>query len=161
MKRPDLPIFYYHDHFVEMLSFVRTTYGPILTGEHEGFVLRFQRLTKDAQCLLVRMINRRGAIFNRALFRYAEITDVERAADDLMASGPARRLQAEDYEAFVMCLPKNSLFRGAKAAGRMDVRSSWAKPKLVEYFFGSSPVRGCRRALRRGWLHRAARYPSP
>lgn len=41
MKRPDLPVFYYHDHF-EMLSFVRTTYGPILTDEHDTFVSRFQ-----------------------------------------------------------------------------------------------------------------------
>jgi Fanconi-associated nuclease 1-like protein len=43
---------YYHDHFVEMLSFVRTTYGSILTDEHDAFVLRFQSLSKDAQCLL-------------------------------------------------------------------------------------------------------------
>jgi hypothetical protein len=92
MKRPDLPVFYYHDHFVEMLSFVQTTYGPILSGEHDAFVLRFQSLSKDAQCLLIRMINRRGAIFNRAFFRYAEIADVERAAEDLMACGQARRL---------------------------------------------------------------------
>ena len=87
MKRPDLPAYYYHDHFVEMLSFVRTTYGPILTDEHDAFVSRFQSLSKDAQCLLIRMVNRRGAIFNRTLFRYAEISDVERAADDLLHSG--------------------------------------------------------------------------
>jgi DNA polymerase-3 subunit epsilon len=139
MKRPDLPVFYYHDHFVEMLSFVRTTYGPILTDEHDAFVARFHGLSKDAQCLLVRMVNRRGAIFNRTLFRYAEISDVERAADDLMACGQARRLQAGDYDAFVMCLPKDALFRGAKAAGRTDVRSSWPKAKLVEYFLAQVP----------------------
>src|SRR6476469_1918944 len=56
MKRPDLPVYYYHDHFLEMLSFVRTTYGPILTDEHDAFVLRFQSLSKDAQCLLIRMV---------------------------------------------------------------------------------------------------------
>ena len=60
MKRPDLPIYYYHDHFVEMLSFVRTTYGSILNDEHDAFVSRFQSLSKDAQCLLIRMVNRRG-----------------------------------------------------------------------------------------------------
>ena len=91
MKRPDL---YYHDHFVEMLSFVRTTYGPILTNEHDAFVLRFQALSKDGQCLLIRMVNRRGEIFNRTLFRYAEISDVERAADDLLACGQARPLNS-------------------------------------------------------------------
>jgi DNA polymerase-3 subunit epsilon len=139
MKRPDLPAHYYHDHFLEMLAFVRTTYGSILTDEHGAFVARFQSLSKDAQCLLIRMVNRRGAIFNRALFRYTEISDVERAADDLMACGQARPLATSDYDAFVMCLPKDVLVNGAKAAGRKDVRSSWAKAKLVEYFLEQVP----------------------
>src|ERR1700761_3702020 len=115
MKRPDLPIFYYHDHFVEMLSFVQTIYGSILTDEHSDFIARFQSLSKDAQCLLIRMVNRRGVIFNRSLFRYPEILDVARAAETLLACGQARAIQAGDYDAFVMCLPKDALFRGAKA----------------------------------------------
>jgi DNA polymerase III subunit epsilon len=139
MKRPDLPVHYYHDHFVEMLSFVRTTYGSILTEEHDAFVLRFQGLSKDAQCLLIRMVNRRGAIFNRALFRYAEIFDVCGAADDLLACGQARALNAEDYPSFVACLPKDILVAGGKAAGRTDVRVSWPKAKLVDYFLSHVP----------------------
>ena len=139
MKRPDLPVYYYHDHFLEMLSFVRTTYGPILTDEHDAFVLRFQSLSKDAQCLLIRMVNRRGAIFNRTLFRYAEISDVERAADDLLACGQARTLKAEDYAAFVACLPKDILVAGARAAGRTDIRVSWPKAKLADYFLTHVP----------------------
>jgi DNA polymerase III subunit epsilon len=132
MKRPDLPVYYYHDHFVEMLAFVRATYGSILTDEHDAFVARFQDLSKDAQCLLVRMVNRRGAIFNRSLFRYPEISDLDRAADDLLACGQARPLLEEDYAAFIMCLPKDVLVTGAKSAGRTDIRASWPKAKLVE-----------------------------
>jgi DNA polymerase III subunit epsilon len=139
MKRPDLPVYYYHDHFLDMLSFVRTTYGPILTDEHDAFVLRFQTLSKDAQCLLIRMVNRRGAIFNRTFFRYAEISDVERAADDLLACGQARTLKAEDYAPFVACLPKDILVAGAKAAGRTDIRVSWPKAKLADYFLTQVP----------------------
>ena len=139
MKRPDLPVYYYHDHFVEMLSFVRTTYGPILTEEHGAFVLRFQSLSKDGQCLLIWMVNRRGAIFNRTLFRYAEISDVERAVDDLLACGQARTLRAEDYASFVACLPKDVLVGSAKAAGRTDIRVSWPKARLVDYFLTHVP----------------------
>jgi DNA polymerase-3 subunit epsilon len=139
MKRPDLPLYYYHDHFIEMLSFVRTNYGPILTNEHEAFVSRFQSLSKDAQCLLVRMVNRRRTVFNRALFRYAEISDVERAADDLLSCGQARTLKAEDYAFLVACLPKDILVSGAKAAGRTDIRVSWPKAKLVDYFLTHVP----------------------
>lgn len=139
MKRPDLPIYYYHDHFVEMLSFVRSTYGSILTDEHDAFAARFQRLSKDAQCLLIRMVNRRGAIFNRSLFKYAEISDVDRAADDLLACGQARYLREDDYVAFVACLPKDVLVAGAKAAGRTDIRVSWSKGKLIDYFLAQVP----------------------
>jgi len=139
MKRPDLPTYYYHDHFVEMLSFVRTTYGSILNDEHDAFVSRFQSLSKDAQCLLIRMVNRRGAIFNRTLFRYAEISDVGRAADDLLACGQARTIRAEDYASFVASLPKDVLVGGAKAAGRTDIRVSWPKARLVDYFLTHVP----------------------
>jgi DNA polymerase-3 subunit epsilon len=78
------------------------------------------------------MVNRRGAIFNRTLFRYAEISDVERAVDDLLACGQARTLKAVDYDSFVACLPKDALVGGAKAAGRTDIRLSWPKAKLVD-----------------------------
>ena len=51
------------------------------------------------------MVNRRGAIFNRSLFKYPEMTDLETAARELIACGHARGF-AEDYSAFVACLPK-------------------------------------------------------
>jgi len=31
MKLPVLPVYYYHDHFTEMLFFVSQIYGPVLT----------------------------------------------------------------------------------------------------------------------------------
>ena len=85
------------------------------------------------------MVNRRGAIFNRTLFRYAEISDVEQAADDLLACGQARTLKAEDYDCFVACLPKDILVGGAKAAGWTDIRVSWPKAKLIDYFLTHVP----------------------
>src|SRR5438045_262972 len=60
MKLPVLPVYYYRDHFLEMLAFVGEVYGPVLTAEHHAFIARFKGLTQDAQCLLIRMINRRG-----------------------------------------------------------------------------------------------------
>src|SRR3978361_2570202 len=99
MKRPDLPVYYYHDHFIGMLAFVRATYGSILTDEHDAFVTRFQHLPKDAQCLLIRMVNRRGVIFNRSLFRYEEISDLECAVDGLLAGREGRFLQGQDVSA--------------------------------------------------------------
>ena len=80
------------------------------------------------------MINRRGSVFNRHLFKYAEISDVEAAAGELMPCGHARGLRGDDFAAFLACLPKTILIQGAKAAGFSDVPTSWPKPKLIEFF---------------------------
>ncbi|WP_038974733.1 3'-5' exonuclease [Bradyrhizobium genomosp. III] len=138
-KLPQLPVYYYLDHFAEMLGFVQRTYASVLGPEHHAFIARFEGLPRDARCLLVRMINRRGAIFNRSLFSYPEIDDVERAASDLTAAGHARELGEADYAAFVSCLPKDILVTGAQAAGRGDVRKSWSKPKFIDYYLQSIP----------------------
>ncbi|MGZ5154299.1 MAG: hypothetical protein ACXWC5_30120, partial [Burkholderiales bacterium] len=112
----------------------------ILTDEHRSFTARFRDLSKDAKCLLIRMVNRRGAIFDRALFKYPEITDLETAARDLIECGQARGLRAEDYSAFVLCLPKTTLLDGARAAGfGRDVRTSWSKPALANFFVAAIP----------------------
>jgi DNA polymerase-3 subunit epsilon len=139
MKLPVLPAYYYLDHFVEMLEFVQRTYSSILGDEHRAFIARFGGLSRDAECLLIRMVNRRGAIFNRSLFSYPEIKDVELAAAELTSAGYARALRGSDYPAFVACLPRDVLMTGAQAAGRGDVRKSWSKPKLVNYFLEQIP----------------------
>ncbi|PAY06932.1 exonuclease [Bradyrhizobium sp. UFLA03-84] len=136
---PVLPAYYYLDHFVEMLAFVCKTYGSILTAEHHAFIARFEELSRDARCLFIRMVNRRGAIFNRSLFHYSEIADVELAISELMAVGHARALCEADYAAFVACLPKDVLLTGAHAAGRGDVRKSWSKPKFINYYLEQIP----------------------
>lgn len=138
-KLPQLPVYYYLDHFAEMLGFVQRTYAPVLGTEHQAFIARFEGLSRDARCLLVRMINRRGAIFNRSLFNYPEIKDLGRATSDLMAAGHARPLGEADYAAFISCLPKDVLVTGAQAAGRGDVRKSWSKPKFIDYYLQSLP----------------------
>ena len=42
MKLPVLPVYYYHDHFTEMLFFVSEAYGPVLTERHRAFVETFR-----------------------------------------------------------------------------------------------------------------------
>ncbi|MFQ3454846.1 exonuclease domain-containing protein [Bradyrhizobium sp. UFLA01-814] len=140
MTLPVLPTYYYRDHFVEMLQFAERTYGEILTEEHRAFVACFHGLSHDAQCLLIRMVNRRGAIFNRALFRYAEISDIQAATDALMDCGHVRALASQDYSAFVACLTKVALLDGARAAGfGSEVRASWSKQVFVDFFVARIP----------------------
>ena len=134
MSLPTLPTYYYLDHFTEMLDSVAKTYAAILRDEHIGFISRFHGLPKDAQCLLIRMVNRRGSIFRRSALRYAEIGDIEAASDELTARGYTRLLHSDDYASFLTCLPKTTLLQGAKATGVTGFRSNWSKPRLVDWY---------------------------
>jgi DNA polymerase-3 subunit epsilon len=87
------------------------------------------------------MVNRRGAIFNRSLFKYKEISNLQRAADELLASGQARLLTEPDYAAFVACLPKDVLVKAAKASGRTEIRGAWSKAELVDTFINHVPFK--------------------
>ena len=48
-----LPIYYYLDHFTEMLSFVEETYAEVLGPEHHAFTRQFRSLAMDGQCFFV------------------------------------------------------------------------------------------------------------
>jgi DNA polymerase-3 subunit epsilon len=137
MKLPVLPVYYYHDHFTEMLFFVSKTYGPVLTGRHRAFVETFKALSKDAQCLLIRMINRRGRVFRHGTFRYAEIADALRALEELRDCNLVSALGESDYGDFVLCHAKETLIKGGKDAGLTDIRTSWSKAKLIKYFLAT------------------------
>lgn len=137
MTLPVLPVYYYHDHFTEMLGFVCETYGPILTGEHRAFMAGFKALTKDAQCLFIRMVNRNGTVFNPSTFKYAEISGLPDAVRELTATGHLRPLAERDYASFVDGLAKPVLLAGARSAGIAGVRASWPKPKLTAFFLAN------------------------
>ena len=137
IKPPVLPVYYYHDHFTEMLLFVSETYGAVLTECHRAFVRTFRALSKDAQCLLIRMINRRGRLFRHSAFRYAEIVDARSALEELRNCNLVRALVENDYAEFIVCHAKEALIRGGKDAGLADIRTSWSKAKLIEYFIGN------------------------
>src|ERR1700722_11180773 len=137
MRLPVLPVFYYHDHFTEMLSFVSRAYEPILTERHRAFIQTFGSLSKDAQCLLIRMINRRGRVFRHSALVYAEISSPQKALVELTNCNLIRPLQEEDYAAFTVCHAKEALIKGGRDAGFADLRTSWPKVKVVEFFLTS------------------------
>ena len=135
--KPVLPVYYYHDHFTEMLFFVSETYRPVLTERHRAFVETFKTLSKDAQCLLIRMINRRGRIFRHSAFRYTEIADALSALEELRNCHLVRALVEGDYADFILCHAKEALIKGGRDAGLTDIRTSWSKAKLIKYFLAN------------------------
>ena len=86
-QRRPLPTFYYHGHFVEMLGFVGAHYGHVLLDEHIAFIDEFHALPRAAQCLYVRLVNRKGRVFASSKIRYPELGDAGPLIDTLLAGG--------------------------------------------------------------------------
>ena len=116
-----------------MLSFVESTYREVLGDPHRAFIQEFRSLTADEQCLLVRMINRRGYVFNPSRLKYDEIRDAGAALSGLRTGGFLRALQEQDYAAWLSILRKDDLIALAREAGCEEFRQSWNKPRLLEH----------------------------
>ncbi len=86
-RRGPLPTFYYHEHFVEMLEFVARHYAHVLLEHHVQLMEQFQALPKGAQCLYVRIVNRKGRIFAADKLRYPELGNLRSLLDDLRHNG--------------------------------------------------------------------------
>ncbi|MBT8092839.1 MAG: VRR-NUC domain-containing protein [Gammaproteobacteria bacterium] len=70
-----MPTFYYHGHFVEMLDFIDEHYSHVLLPEHVSYISGFRTLSSDAQCMYVRLVNRKGRVFAADRLRYPELGD--------------------------------------------------------------------------------------
>ncbi len=83
MKAKVLPGYYYLTNFQTMLQGVARRYGDLLDEVELGFIDSFSALTHDAQCLLVRLISRKGPWFCLAQLNYDEIQDIQGAISTL------------------------------------------------------------------------------
>jgi DNA polymerase-3 subunit epsilon len=83
----ELPTFYYRQHFLELLDFVSGHYGHVLDDDDTRLVGEFRRLDRAAQCLYVRLANRKGRIFAANKLRYPEIGGLDGPLASLRAGG--------------------------------------------------------------------------
>ncbi|MEJ2273725.1 MAG: exonuclease domain-containing protein [Woeseiaceae bacterium] len=86
-RRQPLPTFYYHEHFMEMLDFVAEHYAHVLLERHAGFIRDFRSLSRECQCLYVRLVNRKGRLFARNRLRYPELGSLDPLLDTLANDG--------------------------------------------------------------------------
>jgi hypothetical protein len=86
---------YYLDNFRYVLEFVKRLYGNLLTDTEWDFTNRFEELSLDAQCLYVRFSNRKGLFFRVNKLQYTEITDLPAATAELLRTGFANSLSAQ------------------------------------------------------------------
>lgn len=83
---------YYLDNYRYVLAFVKRLYGNLLNEAEWDFVRRFEALSLDAQCLYVRLSNRKGLFFRINKLHYTEITDLPAAVGELLTAGFIERL---------------------------------------------------------------------
>lgn len=78
---------YYLDNFRFLLDWVANQHGDLLIDEELAFIHAFNQLERSSQCLLVRMIGRKGPWFRAGKLFYQEIDDHQGAADRLIEAG--------------------------------------------------------------------------
>jgi DNA polymerase III subunit epsilon len=130
-----LPQYYYHDHFLEMIGFVSTVYAGFLGDDERAFIDDFNACDMWAQCLYVRMCNRKKAVFTPDDLRYSEIGDIWPALDELKAAGFIREVDETDYKDCLADLSKPALLGLARDHALNEVKSSWSKAALVDHVF--------------------------
>ena len=129
---PVLPPTYYRDHFLEMTGFVASVYGDLLGEAERDFIDDFHGLGVAAQCLYIRMSNRKKAVFSPADLAYGEIDAIEDGLEQLLHSGFARTVDENDYRGLLDGLAKADLTDIARRNG-LKIRSSWPKPQLLDF----------------------------
>lgn len=84
---PVLPDDYYLTNFHKLTSHALEWYADLLQPGELKWCHDFHRLSHDAQCLLVRLLSRKGHWFRSDKLNYAEITDQTHALYDLARAG--------------------------------------------------------------------------
>ena len=131
-RRQPLPTFYYHAHFVELLDFVAEHYAHALLDEHVAFISEFRALSREAQCLYVRLVNRKGRLFARSRLRYPELGDLRPLLQALRDNGWIGTPDALHFEETLTFLTRAEIYR-IVLPRFPGVSRSLKKPALIEF----------------------------
>lgn len=134
LPRRELPQLYYLTHFQEMLDFLREKYAHVLAAEHRGFMADFEALGTEAQCLYVRLVNRKGSVFETAKLRYAEIPALQETMTALNEAGFAGPVAQDSFDALLESLSKDALIELlAPHLETVGVKRSWPKARVLAH----------------------------
>lgn len=81
-----LPVFYYHDNFLQVIHRINVLYRDLLTRAEQDFIDDFCALGASAQRLYIRLLCRKGELFRFDKLRYNEIESLPQAADELVCA---------------------------------------------------------------------------
>jgi hypothetical protein len=79
--------FYYLNNFRQVLDWLELRYADVMSDSEHAFIRDFRTLPQPSQGLLVRMVMRKGMHFRAGKLGYAEIGDIDAAAQPLLEHG--------------------------------------------------------------------------
>ncbi len=74
---------YYLNNFKRLIGHALEWYADLLDQKELAWLRDFDQLSKEAQCLLVRLYSRKGELFRTDKLNYIEINSIENALDEL------------------------------------------------------------------------------
>ena len=130
----DLPKFYYHKNFCEIINGVEHELKHLVCRDSLEFIENFRALPFPAQCAYVRMATRKGHIFSLEKFNYPEIEQLEVQLALLKKKGFICNVSHLDQRAYLNSLTKTEIqIQVSKHVCETKYRRSWKKDKLVNF----------------------------
>ncbi len=131
-RQRELPTFYYHQHFLELLDFVSAQYAHVLAPEQIELIRLFRELDQPAQCLYVRLVNRKGRIFAANKLKYPEIGDLDQQLTRLRTAGWVGSPDPALFEDVLASLTKAEIYTGV-ARSFPGLSRSLRKAELIDF----------------------------
>ena len=128
----DLPKYYYHRNFCEIIDGVESELKHLLAEPSLSFFKTFRSLPFAAQCAYVRMCSRKGRVFNIDKFDYPEIKLLSEQFNLLNGEGFVSPVGSEDFHDYLVSLTKPDLTRLlSDHICETKFKKSWKKDKLI------------------------------
>ena len=84
---PQLSPTYYLDNFNRLVEHAQTLYTDLLSDDEYRWLSEYTRLSEPSQCLMVRLLSRKGRWFRSDKLNYVEISDLNTALQELRTAG--------------------------------------------------------------------------
>ncbi|MFA0331035.1 MULTISPECIES: VRR-NUC domain-containing protein [Vibrio] len=84
---PQLSPTYYLDNFNRLIEHAQTLYPDLLSDDECRWLSEYTRLSEPSQCLMVRLLSRKGRWFRSDKLNYVEISDLNTALQELSTAG--------------------------------------------------------------------------
>lgn len=128
----ELPQFYYHKSFCEMLTHVGTRYTNLMSAEHTCFIRDFETLPFPAQCAYARLAGRKGNIFNIHHLHYSEIPEIQMQFEVLRQAGFVEKVMSNNFRNYLSALTKPQLTNlMLDRVCETQFKRSWKKDRLI------------------------------